>query len=85
MDKAEEVAKILLPAFDTQTGIPFAIINPLTKKTKNYNWASGGCSILAEFGTLSLEFEYLSDLTGNPVFSEKVKKKGIFLKTITNQ
>lgn len=43
-----------------------------SKKVKNYNWASGSCSILAEFGTLSLEFEYLSDLTKNPVFAQKV-------------
>ena len=33
----------------------------------------GSCSILAEFGTLSLEFQYLSDLTGNPIYSQKVK------------
>ena len=46
----------------------------LSKKVKNYAWASSGCSILAEFGTLSLEFQYLSDLTGNKIFAEKVKK-----------
>jgi len=74
LDKAEDVAKLLLPAFNTPTGIPYALINPKTKQSKNYNWASGGCSILSEFGTLSLEFDYLSDLTGNPIYSEKISK-----------
>lgn len=30
-DKATEVADALLPAFDTPTGLPFALINPSTK------------------------------------------------------
>ncbi len=29
---------------------------------------------MAEFGTLSLEFQYLSDLTGNKIFEEKIAK-----------
>ena len=40
---------------------------------RNWGWASGGCSILAEFGTLHLEFAYLTYITGNPVYLEKVK------------
>ena len=27
-----------------------------------------------EFGTLHMEFSYLSDITGNPVYKEKVEK-----------
>ena len=38
----------------------------------NWGWASGGCSILAEFGTLHLEFQYLTYITGNPVYMQKV-------------
>lgn len=45
-----------------------------SKHTKNYNWSPGSCSILAEFGTLSLEFNYLSDLTGKKIFSEKINQ-----------
>jgi len=41
---------------------------------RNWSWASGGCSILAEFGTLHLEFAYLTHITGNPVYLEKVKR-----------
>lgn len=39
---------------------------------KNYGWASGGCSILSEFGSIQLEFDYLSNVTKNPIFSQKV-------------
>ncbi len=38
----------------------------------NWGWASGGSSILAEFGTLHLEFMYLSHITKNPIYAEKV-------------
>jgi len=41
---------------------------------KNYGWASSGSSILSEFGTLHLEFVYLSDITGDPIFRDKVFK-----------
>ncbi|KAK9507576.1 hypothetical protein O3M35_007402 [Rhynocoris fuscipes] len=71
-DKADYIAKKLLPAFQTPTGIPNALINLKTGASKNYAWASGGASILSEFGTLHLEFTYLSDVTGNPVYREKV-------------
>ncbi|PAV84062.1 hypothetical protein WR25_10205 [Diploscapter pachys] len=74
LEKAEEIAKLLLPAFDTPTGIPLALINVQTGVAKNYGWASGGASILSEFGSLQLEFDYLSNVTGNPVFAEKVNK-----------
>ncbi|PIO53183.1 hypothetical protein TELCIR_25492, partial [Teladorsagia circumcincta] len=30
VEKAEEIAKLLLPAFDTPTGIPYAIVNVAT-------------------------------------------------------
>lgn len=62
--KAEYFANIILPAFNTPTGIPNALINPKTGHSKNYAWASGGASILAEFGSLHLEFVYLSEITG---------------------
>lgn len=73
-DKAKHVADKLLPAFQTATGIPHSLINPSTGISKNYPWASGGSSILSEIGTLHLEFSYLSDITGNPVYREKVDR-----------
>lgn len=71
-EKAVHVADKLLPAFQSPTGIPYALISFRNSASKNYAWASGGSSILSEFGTLHLEFAYLSDITGNPVYKEKV-------------
>ncbi|XP_035207175.1 mannosyl-oligosaccharide 1,2-alpha-mannosidase IA-like [Stegodyphus dumicola] len=71
-EKADQVAQKLLPAFNTPTGIPYAIVNLKSGASKNYAWASSSSSILAEFGTLHLEFTYLSDITGNPIYREKV-------------
>lgn len=73
-DRALHIARKLLPAFDTPTGIPYALINVANGIAKNYAWASGGSSILSEFGTLHLEFVYLSDISGDPVFKEKVMR-----------
>lgn len=74
LDKAKAVADLLLPAFDTPTGIPMALINVRTGQTGNYGWASSGCSILSEFGTLELEFDYLSRLTGDQVYVTKCRR-----------
>uniref|UniRef100_A0A1A9WIR3 alpha-1,2-Mannosidase n=1 Tax=Glossina brevipalpis TaxID=37001 RepID=A0A1A9WIR3_9MUSC len=70
-EKAQSVVDKLLPAFNTSTGIPHSLVNPKTGESWNYGWASG--SILAEIGSLHLEFSYLSDITGNPLYREKVQ------------
>ncbi|XP_046962972.1 mannosyl-oligosaccharide alpha-1,2-mannosidase IA [Vanessa cardui] len=72
-DKAAEVADALLPAFDTPTGLPYALINPSNKANRQYHWA-GANSILSEVGTLHMEFTYLSDVTGNDVYRQKVDR-----------
>lgn len=46
---------------------------------RNWGWASAGSSILAEFGTLHMEFVHLSYLTGDPVYYNKVGLKFRFL------
>lgn len=59
-----------LPFFkELQIGFFFFFIR---KSGKNWGWASGGASILSEFGTIHLEFEYLSRITGNQVYADKV-------------
>jgi len=73
-DKATHIVDKMLPAFNTPTGIPYALVNMQSGNAKNFGWASGGSSILSEFGTLHMEFAYLSDITGNPVYREKVEK-----------
>uniref|UniRef100_A0A8C4RKK5 alpha-1,2-Mannosidase n=1 Tax=Erpetoichthys calabaricus TaxID=27687 RepID=A0A8C4RKK5_ERPCA len=70
--KAVELGEKLLPAFNTPTGVPWALLNIKSGIGRNWPWASGGSSILAEFGTLHLEFMHLSELSGKPVFAEKV-------------
>ncbi|XP_069831000.1 mannosyl-oligosaccharide 1,2-alpha-mannosidase IA [Dendropsophus ebraccatus] len=70
--KAVELGEKLLPAFNTPTGIPWALLNIKSGIGRNWPWASGGSSILAEFGTLHLEFIHLSEVSGNPIFAEKV-------------
>ncbi|XP_063532966.1 mannosyl-oligosaccharide alpha-1,2-mannosidase IA-like isoform X2 [Cydia strobilella] len=72
-DKAVEIADALLPAFETPTGLPYALINPSTKASRQYHWA-GPNSILSEIGTLDLEFKYLSDITGKDVYRKKVER-----------
>ncbi|XP_066838747.1 mannosyl-oligosaccharide 1,2-alpha-mannosidase IC [Anser cygnoides] len=70
--KALELGEKLLPAFNTPTGIPRGVINLGSGMSWSWGWASAGSSILAEFGTLHLEFLHLTELSGNPVFAEKV-------------
>uniref|UniRef100_A0A667ZSY2 alpha-1,2-Mannosidase n=1 Tax=Myripristis murdjan TaxID=586833 RepID=A0A667ZSY2_9TELE len=67
IDKAMELGEKLLPAFNTPTGIPRGVIN-----LGSWGWASAGSSILAEFGTLHLEFVHLSELSSNAIYKEKV-------------
>lgn len=71
-NKALELGEKLLPAFNTPTGIPRGVINLGSGTSWSWGWASAGSSILAEFGTLHLEFVHLTELSNNPVFKEKV-------------
>ena len=64
--RANAPADIILPE------IKCKINGPCSGGSHNWGWASGGCSILAEFGTLHLEFQYLTHITGNPVYMQKV-------------
>ncbi|XP_014680078.1 PREDICTED: LOW QUALITY PROTEIN: mannosyl-oligosaccharide 1,2-alpha-mannosidase IB-like, partial [Priapulus caudatus] len=81
--KAIEIADRLLPRaiFPTlPSGIPYAMINLKTGTGRNWGWASGGSSILAEFGTLHLEFAHLTQVTGDRKYLDKVLKIRDFLR-----
>jgi len=80
--KARDIAEKLLPAFNTQTGLPLPFINPKTGESKNRPSRSGSL-ILAEVGTKHLEFVYLSDMTGDDRFKEKVVHVRNFLNSMT--
>uniref|UniRef100_A0A8C7X266 alpha-1,2-Mannosidase n=1 Tax=Oryzias sinensis TaxID=183150 RepID=A0A8C7X266_9TELE len=71
-NKALELGEKLLPAFNTPTGIPRGVINLGSGTSWSWGWASAGSSILAEFGTLHLEFVHLTELSNNPIYTEKV-------------
>uniref|UniRef100_A0A4W5NBF8 alpha-1,2-Mannosidase n=1 Tax=Hucho hucho TaxID=62062 RepID=A0A4W5NBF8_9TELE len=65
--KVVELGRNLLPAFNTPTGIPHGVVNLA-------GWVAfpRRSSVLAEFGTLHLEFVHLSELTSDPIYTEKV-------------
>nr|VZH95289.1 unnamed protein product [Spirometra erinaceieuropaei] len=74
LEKAEDLVNAMLPAFNTPLGIPRSLINLQTKYTMSFGGAPGGCSVLSEAGTLHMEFQYLSELTGKKQYSEMVHK-----------
>ncbi|EDV95256.1 ER degradation-enhancing alpha-mannosidase-like protein 2 [Drosophila grimshawi] len=63
---AEDVARRLLPAFDTSTGMPYGTVN------LRYGVPSGETPITctAGVGTFLVEFGTLSRLTGNSIYEE---------------
>ncbi|XP_006862338.1 PREDICTED: mannosyl-oligosaccharide 1,2-alpha-mannosidase IC [Chrysochloris asiatica] len=72
--KAIRLGEKLLPAFNTPTGIPKGVVNFKSGSNGSWGWATAGSSsILAEFGSLHLEFLHLTELSGNQVFAEKVR------------
>ncbi|BGP38422.1 mannosyl-oligosaccharide alpha-1,2-mannosidase [Rhodotorula kratochvilovae] len=73
LDKAVDLADRILPAFDTPSGLPLSFIN-LAKREGIPDMDNRAMTSVAEAGTLQLEFKYLSQLTGNPVYWQKVEK-----------
>ncbi|KAG7530912.1 hypothetical protein FFLO_04735 [Filobasidium floriforme] len=72
LEKALDLSDRLLPLFDTPSGIPYSFIDLAARKA--YPDAdNGGMSSLAEAGTLQLEFKYLSEISGNPMYGEKAE------------
>ncbi|XP_055610407.1 ER degradation-enhancing alpha-mannosidase-like protein 2 [Uranotaenia lowii] len=63
---AADVARRLLPAFDTRTGMPYGTVN--LKYGVPYGETSVTCT--AGIGTFIVEFGALSRLTGDPIFEE---------------
>ncbi|KAL3528500.1 hypothetical protein ACH5RR_007822 [Cinchona calisaya] len=72
LEKAQDIADRLLPAWDSPSGIPYNIINLARGNPHNPQW-TGGNSILADSGTEQLEFIALSQRTGNPKYQQKVE------------
>ncbi|XP_062314680.1 ER degradation-enhancing alpha-mannosidase-like protein 2 [Osmerus eperlanus] len=67
---AEEAARKLLPAFQTQTGMPYGTVNLL----KGVSPTETPVTCTAGVGTFILEFATLSRLTGDPIFEEVARR-----------
>jgi mannosidase alpha-like ER degradation enhancer 2 len=65
---AEDLAKRLLPAFNTPTGMPYRYVHLQTGRTRD------SINNPAEIGTLMMEFGNLSKLTGNNLYYNTAKK-----------
>ena len=61
----------LLHAFQTPLGIPYGTLSLQTRTMYNPGW-SGGSSTMAELGSVQLEFQYLTRVTGKEEYEEAV-------------
>ncbi|GAA6046607.1 hypothetical protein JCM3770_006236 [Rhodotorula araucariae] len=70
LERAAELGDWLLPALATEHGLPLA------RYALGYNpdGAQAGRSVLAEVGSLTLEFTRLSQLTGNEIYYEAAQR-----------
>lgn len=69
LELARDIGDRLLPAFDTPTGIPYGTVNLLSGIPEGETTVAS----LAGGGTLSLEMELLSRLTGNEEYGRAAK------------
>ncbi|BGP36575.1 hypothetical protein JCM10449v2_000476 [Rhodotorula kratochvilovae] len=70
LDRATELGDWLLPALATEHGLPLARY----AIGHNPDGAQAGRSVLAEVGSLTLEFTRLSQLTGNEIYYEAAQR-----------
>ena len=80
LDLAQKLADKLMPAFDTYYGFPRTMVNLKTGECYDHLW-SNGLTLLADVGSIQLEFLALSIHTHNMTYWEKAKN---VLYTITS-
>ena len=73
LDLAVDLADRLLPAFDSETGMPYVRVH---LQTGEKQWVQNNP---AEIGTIMLEFGTLSKLTGNNTYYDIAKKATVAL------
>eukprot|EP00457_Paulinella_chromatophora_P003271 gb/GEZN01003278.1/.p1 GENE.gb/GEZN01003278.1/~~gb/GEZN01003278.1/.p1 ORF type:complete len:678 (+),score=69.99 gb/GEZN01003278.1/:24-2057(+) len=81
LKKAQDLVDRFLPAFHTDTNIPLGLINLKTGKTDKVPWAKNDVAFLAEYGTLQLEFCYLSRHLKDPLYCRLAEALISFLET----
>ena len=67
LERAEDLGSRLAHAFDSPSGIPFGQTVLNGKNSMNAGW-TGGSSLLAEIGTLQVEFNYLAKVSNKPEY-----------------
>jgi hypothetical protein len=73
LQKAKEMADMLTPAFQiSPSGLPLPLLNLASKKAGTQKWTTG--VVLADFGSMALEFRYLSQQTGDPSYAALVDR-----------
>ncbi|KAL7485158.1 hypothetical protein ACHAW6_010766 [Cyclotella cf. meneghiniana] len=70
LEKAEDLGKKLIKAYDTKSGLPHGSVNLQTGSSHNFGWF-GNQFVLAEIGTQQIEYRYLSHATGNDEYAKK--------------
>lgn len=73
LERAKDLADRILPVFDTPTGLPLSMVN-LAKREGVPEKDNRGLVSTAEISTLQLEFKYLSLLTDEEVYWERVEQ-----------
>lgn len=72
LDKAKQLGDCLLPAFHSQSGVPFSDVNLRTGDAHPPRWGSD--SSVSEVTTLQLEFRDLTHITGDVKYQEAVDR-----------
>jgi hypothetical protein len=73
LEKAKEMADMLTPAFEVSaSGLPYPLIDLGSQKASTQPWTTG--VVLADFGSMALEFRYLSQQLGDPKYAQLVDK-----------
>ncbi|KAJ8599018.1 hypothetical protein CTAYLR_007691 [Chrysophaeum taylorii] len=73
LDKADDLGRRLAGAFDTPSGVPRGSLDLREGRGRDVAWTSGN-AVLAELGSLQIEFRYLAAKTGNPEYARKANR-----------
>lgn len=78
LEKAQDLGNRMLPVFETPKGLPLSSVN-LQRQEGVSDRDNNGLVSTAEAATLQLEFRYLSHLTGEDIYWEKVEEVRLWL------
>lgn len=78
--RAIEIGDRLMPAFNNANGLPYSQVNLGNGQGNVVGW-TGGNLILAEIGTVQMEFSYLSHISGNMDYATKALHVYEFMST----